>query len=148
MTGMEVVPLLETLSLESLNAYIGNDWGSWGQQVDITQERVNAFADITGDHQFIHVDPSRAKAAGHSGTIAHGALLLSLLACMRAPQFRVAEGISVKNVEGKYCFKRPVAVGETVHTRERMIKVQQIRGSFEAISQYEIHILGGNPRPQ
>ncbi|WP_407569137.1 MaoC family dehydratase [Deinococcus altitudinis] len=67
------------MQLSELQAHLGqqialSDW------VTITQERVNAFADATGDHQFIHVDPERAAAGPFGAPIAHGFLTLSLLA--------------------------------------------------------------------
>ena len=64
---------------DELPAHIGQEiaLSAW---VPVTQERVNAFAAATGDHQFIHVDPERAAAGPFGGPIAHGFLTLSLLA--------------------------------------------------------------------
>ena len=63
--------------LESLNSLIGKETGvsDW---MEVTQERVDSFADATLDHQFIHVDPEKAKLTPFGGTIAHGFLTLSL----------------------------------------------------------------------
>src|SRR5947209_10292238 len=63
--------------LEELKAKIGEQLG-YSEWLEVTQERVNQFADATDDHQWIHVDPERAKAGPFGGPIAHGYLTLSL----------------------------------------------------------------------
>ncbi|MDB5187608.1 MAG: MaoC family dehydratase [Candidatus Kaiserbacteria bacterium] len=157
-----IQPRLEVITLERLSDFVSPEWGPWGTQIEITQSRLDAFAEVTGDRQFIHLDPVAAKAAGYRGTIAHGALLLSLLAVMRSPHFDVGPGIAVKNVEGEYQFLRPVYTGESVHARERMKEVKVERGgNFRVTFEYEIHVVGGkkaasgtlvlfycNPKPQ
>ncbi len=65
-------------ALEKFQAKIGTEDGA-GDWFEISQERINQFADVTEDHQFIHVDPERAKDTPFGGTIAHGFLTLSLL---------------------------------------------------------------------
>ena len=69
--------------LDEIRAKVGQPIGvsDW---IDVPQERISAFADATDDHQFIHVDPAAAAAAGFGGTIAHGFLTLSLLSRMAA----------------------------------------------------------------
>src|ERR1700730_18223896 len=74
--------------LEQLRSRIGQD-NPPGDWLLITQDRVNQFADVTDDHQYIHVDPERAKNTPFGGTIAHGFLTLSL--CLMLPRYR-AEG--------------------------------------------------------
>jgi acyl dehydratase len=81
------MPQLLTLNFENLETHVGDELGvsDW---FEITQERINAFADATGDHQWIHVDEARAKAEyGH--TIAHGLFILSLLPKLQAEIFEV-----------------------------------------------------------
>jgi acyl dehydratase len=65
-------------SMEELSALVGTHVG-YGEYRTVTQEQVNLFADATGDHQWIHVDPERAKAGPFGGPIAHGYLTLSLI---------------------------------------------------------------------
>jgi acyl dehydratase len=65
-------------AFEKFQARIGQEDGT-GDWFDVTQERINDFADVTIDHQFIHVDPEAAKASPFGGTIAHGFLTLSML---------------------------------------------------------------------
>ena len=69
----------EVTSIEEYKKYIGQEV-SVGQWLLITQEMVNKFADATGDFQFIHVDPERAKQTFFGGTVAHGYFTLSMLA--------------------------------------------------------------------
>ena len=64
-------------------ADVGNDEGT-GEWFEVTQEQVNQFADVTHDHQFIHVDPERAAATPFGGTIAHGFLTLAMLTHLAA----------------------------------------------------------------
>src|SRR5215213_10625583 len=65
-------------TVDELKALVGQELGV-GDWLEVTQERVNQFADLTGDHQWIHVDVERAKASPLGGPIAHGYLTLSLI---------------------------------------------------------------------
>src|SRR5437764_2951689 len=79
--------------VDSVKAAVGQHLG-YSDWLEITQERVNLFADATGDHQWIHVDPERAKDGPFGGTIAHGYLTLSI-GPMLAPQVMHATGFSM-----------------------------------------------------
>src|SRR5262245_49645903 len=70
-------------SVEELKSLVGQEMGvsDW---LEITQEQVNLFADATGDHQYIHIDPERAKDTFFGGTIAHGFLTISLSHAFRS----------------------------------------------------------------
>ncbi|MBV8559262.1 MAG: MaoC family dehydratase, partial [Acidimicrobiia bacterium] len=71
--------------IDALNAAASEQFGPWGPPVKVTQEMVDAFAELTGDHQWIHSDIERAKRdSPFGGTIAHGFLTLSLLPAMSA----------------------------------------------------------------
>ena len=70
---MEATRTVETI--EELMTLVGQELGV-GPWLPVTQERINAFADVTGDHQYIHVDPERAAKTPFGGTIAHGFLTL------------------------------------------------------------------------
>ena len=75
-------------SISELTAAIGEDLG-YGDWLEVTQDRIDAFADATGDHQWIHVDPERAKDGPFGATIAHGYLTLSLLPLLAGDIFTV-----------------------------------------------------------
>jgi len=70
-------------AFELFQADVGNDEGT-GEWFEVTQDQINQFADVTYDHQFIHVDPERAKATPFGTTIAHGFLTLSMLTHLAA----------------------------------------------------------------
>jgi acyl dehydratase len=116
-------------TVEELKSLIDQEI-SVGDWVEITQERVNQFADVTGDHQYIHVDPERAKETFFGGTIAHGYLTLSML-----PELgKSRKGIKV-DLGGKMAvnyglnrvrFPAPVRVGKRIRVRTRLLDVQEI----------------------
>jgi acyl dehydratase len=101
-----------------------------GEWFEVTQERVNAFADATIDHQFIHVDPERAKATPFGGPIAHGFLTLSLLVHLdttvpKAPE-RFAGAVMGVNVGlDRVRFINPVPVGSRIRARSVISEVEQ-----------------------
>jgi acyl dehydratase len=100
--------------LDELKALAGADLGHTGW-LEITQDRVNAFADATGDHQWIHVDTERAAAGPFGGTIAHGYLTLSLVIQLMSELMDV-KGVSMGINYGlnKVRFPAPVPVGSKV----------------------------------
>src|SRR5688500_13745783 len=100
--------------IDDLKTYVGKNL-RYSAHVEITQEQVNLFADATGDHQWIHIDPERAKAGPFGGPIAHGYLTLSLAPAL-LPQILAVGGISmgVNYGCGKVRFPSPVPVGSKV----------------------------------
>jgi acyl dehydratase len=110
--------------LGELRAAQGEHLGYSGWR-EITQERVNMFADATDDHQWIHVDPERAKESLFGSTIAHGYLSLSLLPSFMAELFRV-DGLRMAINYGlnKVRFPRPVPVGSRVRAGAEIVDVK------------------------
>jgi acyl dehydratase len=100
--------------LDELKALAGADLGSTGW-TEITQDRVNLFADATDDHQWIHVDQARAAAGPFGGTIAHGFLTLSMVIPLFAELLEV-RGVSMGVNYGlnRVRFPAPVAVGSKI----------------------------------
>ncbi|MEW9531972.1 MaoC family dehydratase [Microbispora sp. NPDC049125] len=92
---------------------------------EITQDRVNLFADATDDHQWIHVDPARAKEGPFGATIAHGYLSLALLPSFTAELFRV-DGLRMAVNYGlnKVRFPRPVPVGSRIRAGAEIADVK------------------------
>jgi acyl dehydratase len=105
-------------SLDEIRGRIGQEVGvsSW---LTVDQARIDAFADATEDHQFIHVDPAAAAAAGFGGTIAHGFLSLSLLSRMAADAMLIPEGVKMALNYGfdRIRFLAPVKSGSQVRGR-------------------------------
>ncbi|MFJ2823738.1 MaoC family dehydratase [Streptomyces toxytricini] len=102
-------------SAEELRAAIGEPLGPSGP-LEVDQKRIDLFADATGDHQWIHVDPERAASGPFGSTIAHGYLTLSLLPSL-VPQVMRVEGMRMGINYGteKVRFPAPVPVGSRLH---------------------------------
>ena len=100
---------------------VGTKMGPTGW-IKVDQDRVNGFADVTGDHQWIHIDPERAKSGPFGKAIAHGQLTMSIMSFLPG-----GEGVGLPKVEGmklginygwnKVRFPSPVAVGARIRTR-------------------------------
>ena len=123
-----------TTSVETLNdlaSYVGKELGtsSW---VDVDQDRINAFADATDDHQWIHVDAERAKDGPFGGTIAHGYLTLSLLIPMWADILKVGDVHTVLNYGlNKVRFPSPVPSGSKIRARATLAAFDAIPGGAQ-----------------
>jgi len=117
-----------TLRVEELKAHVGQEIGtsSW---VTIEQERIDKFAEATGDHQWIHVDPERAKDGPFGSTIAHGFLTLSLIPALAWEVYTI-EGarLSVNYGLNKLRFITPVKVGSRVRAHLTLASVDDVAG--------------------
>ncbi|EOM75295.1 MaoC family dehydratase [Rhodococcus rhodnii] len=101
-------------TIDDVAAAVGEKLGH-GEWLEVTQERVNLFADATGDHQWIHVDPDRAAAGPFGATIAHGYLTLSLLPLLGGELLKVEQtSMSINYGLDKVRFPQPVKVGSRV----------------------------------
>lgn len=122
-----------TTTLEQLPGLIGQDLG-YSDWISVGQERIDLFADATGDHQWIHVDAERAKGGPFGTTIAHGYLTLSLL----LPAF--TELLDVKGVTTKVNyglnsvrFPSPVPAGAKIRVTGRVADVTEIKGGAQLV---------------
>lgn len=120
MTAAAAVPVSE------LTSYIGKDLGH-SEWLLVDQERVNQFADCTGDHQFIHLDVEKAKQTPFGGTIAHGFLSLSLIPALSAGLAIRPEGLKMAVNYGldSVRFIQPVLVGSRVRMQLTVIDVTE-----------------------
>ena len=99
---------------------------------EVTQERVNQFADATGDHQWIHVDPERAAKGPFGGTIAHGFLTLSMLPQGTFELMHVEDASAAINYGlNKVRFPAPVPVGSRIRTTYRLVDVSEVEGGVQ-----------------
>ena len=99
---------------------------------EMTQQRVNEFADVTEDHNFIHVDPERAKASPFGGTIAHGYLSLSLLAPVTQQLLQVTDAATSVNYGlDKLRFPAPLPVGAQWRGSAEIIEVTEVKGGLQ-----------------
>ena len=117
---------------------VGDRFGpsSW---VEITQKRIDRFAEATGDEQWIHVDPERAKSGPFGGTIAHGYLTLSLLAKFVGEIYAI-EGVrmAVNYGANKLRFPSPVPAGASVRAGVELLSVEGTAVGYQVISRVTI----------
>jgi len=132
--------------IQGLKDKVGEHLG-YSEWVEITQEQVNLFADATGDHQWIHVDPERAKSGPFGGPIAHGYLTLSL-GPMLMPQILRVEGISmaVNYGAGKVRFPSPVPVGSKLRLGAELRSVEDVAGGAQVTMVFTFEVEGA-PKP-
>ena len=113
--------------------------------LEVTQERVNLFADATNDHQWIHVDPERAANGPFGGTIAHGLLTLSLLPHFTHQLYTVDNiAMAVNYGYNKVRFITPVRVGSKIRARAEIAKVDQLDGAVQATVPVTVEIEGSD----
>ncbi len=118
-------------SISELKALIGQQVG-YGEYLTVTQESVNLFADATGDHQWIHVDPVRAAAGPFGGPIAHGYLTLSLIPALLNRVMEVAGvKMGVNYGTNKVRFVTPVPVGAQVRAGSTIAAVEEFEGGAQ-----------------
>jgi acyl dehydratase len=119
------------LDIPALRARVGqeiavSDW------LEITQQRIDQFAEATGDHQWIHVDPARAATELPGGrTIAHGFLTLSLVSLMLRSTFRIAVRMAINYGSNKVRFITPVPSGSRVRARFTPIAVDDVSNAVQ-----------------
>jgi len=136
------MPAREINGTDELRGLIGQHLG-YSDWVEITQDRVNQFADATGDHQWIHVDVERAKAGPFGGPIAHGYLTLSL-GPMLAPQIYTMKGFSVVVVywKEKIRFPAPVPVGSKLRLGATLHDVTDVAGGIQMTIEFSFEVDG------
>jgi acyl dehydratase len=133
-----------TLSFDDLPNSVGRTFGptDW---LTIEQSRIDQFAEATGDHQWIHVDPERAKEGPFGATIAHGYLTLSIVSYF-ASQLVVVTGMSMGINYGvdKVRFPAPVLVGSLIRARAEIMDVTPIDGGYQVKTKFTIESEGGS----
>ena len=134
-----------TTTMAELNDLIGTELGT-SDWYEVTQEHVNLFADATGDHQWIHVDPERAtKESPFGGPIAHGYLTLSLLVPLFGGVLRVTDTVMGVNYGlNKVRFPSPVPVGAKVRLTATLAGIEDIAGGKQLTFSCVIEREGGD----
>ncbi|MGQ0841736.1 MaoC family dehydratase [Actinokineospora sp.] len=127
---------------DSLTEAKGTHLG-YGEWTEITQERVQQFADATGDHQWIHIDTERAAGGPFGGTVAHGYLTLSLVPFLSKQVYRF-EGFAMGINYGlnKVRFPSAVKVGARVRIGAELLEVSQVAQGIQAVFKYTVEIEG------
>jgi len=128
--------------VESFTAAVGEELGvsDW---VTVTQERIDAFAEATGDRQWIHVDPERAADGPFGTTVAHGYLVLSLLPAL-AQQVYEIDGLTMAINYGadKVRFPHPVPVGSRVRAGATLVRTEKVALGTRAVVTFAVEIEG------
>lgn len=134
-------------SIEELAACQGESIGH-SEWVTITQDAVNLFADATGDHQWIHVDPERAAGGPFGTTIAHGYLTLAMLPQLMAQISRL-DGVKLAINYGlnKVRFPAPVPVGSKIRAETSVVEVADVGGGAHQVTYSTTVAIDGSAKP-
>lgn len=132
--------------IDELKKLAGSDLGT-SEWIEVTQERINTFADATGDHQWIHVDEEKAKEGPFGAPIAHGYLTLSLFIPLFTELLDV-QGVTTKVNYGlnKVRFPSPVKVGSRIRLVAKLADVEDVAGGVQITVDGAIEI-DGAPKP-
>jgi acyl dehydratase len=143
---------METIRFDDigkLRSKITQEFGPWSKPIEVTQEKINQFADVTGDHQWIHIDIERAKRESpFRGPVAHGFLTLSLLPAFehqndwRAVGFRNFTNYGANKLR----FISPVPAGAMVHAHSRIVSVEPRPQGTLVTQETAVHVVG-NDKP-
>ncbi len=128
---------------DDVRAHLGRHLGH-SEWIEIDQDRVNLFADATGDHQWIHVDPERATKGPFGAPIAHGYLTLSI-SNLFLPQIVEVRGFSAGVNYGvdKVRFPSPVKVGARIRAGAELTAISEVNGGLQTTIVITIEIEGG-----
>ncbi len=133
-----------TIAYADIAGLAGTDLG-WSDWLEITQDRINTFADATDDHQWIHTDPEKAKDGPFGAPIAHGFLTLSLAVPFWTELLDV-EGVSTKVNYGldKVRFISPVPAGSRVRMNAVIAEVEEVKGGYQLVVDQTIEVEGSS----
>jgi acyl dehydratase len=131
-------------TIEEVKAQVGQELGV-GDWVEVTQEKINQFAEATGDHQWIHVDVERAKGGPFGGPIAHGYLTLSLIPSLGGGGLGV-DGVKMGVNYGldRVRFVSPVPAGSRVRARRKLVEVKEGEGFVQLKVEVTVEVEGNN----
>ena len=131
--------------MSDLRDMIGEELGPTGW-LEVTQERIDAFAEATGDHQWIHVDPARAAEGPFGTTIAHGYLTLSLCAPLLGELLAdlTSSSMSINYGTNKVRFPAPVPSGSRIRARATVASVDEVPAGDQAVVVTTVEREGGD----
>ncbi|MER5970049.1 MaoC family dehydratase [Streptomyces sp. NPDC002055] len=131
-------------SLDELRAAVGEQLGT-SDWLEVDQKRIDLFADATGDHQWIHVDPEKAAAGPFGTTIAHGYLTLSLLPAL-VPQLMRVDGVrmGINYGANKVRFPSPVPVGSRLRATGKISEVSEVTDGVQLTTVVTVEREGGD----
>ncbi|HYD47613.1 MAG TPA: MaoC family dehydratase [Terriglobales bacterium] len=133
--------------IEKLSRKVSDDFGPFGEPIEVSQEMINKFAELTGDHQWIHVDVERAKRESpFKQTIAHGFLTLSLVPRLRpvSDYQIVGYGNATNYGADKLRFVSPVPAGAKIQARSRLVAVEAKPKGTQVTTELNVHVAGSD----
>jgi acyl dehydratase len=131
-----------TTDMAELAGHAGEHLG-YTEWTEMTQGQVNQFADVTDDHQYIHVDVERAKASPFGGTIAHGFLTLSLVAPISQQLLTVTDAVAGLNYGlDRVRFPAPLPVGAQWRGGAELLEVTEVKGGLQAKLRVTVEVNG------
>lgn len=133
--------------IATLQSLVSDEFGEWGPEIEVTQDMINRFADLTGDHQWIHVDVERAqRESPFKRTIAHGFLTLSLVPVLRPKSAYqiVGYGNATNYGADKLRFISPVPAGSKLQARSRLVAVEAKPKGTQVTSELAVHVVGSD----
>jgi acyl dehydratase len=140
--GTERTDVRTFSEVSELEAAVGEELGT-SDWVDITQDRVDLFADATDDHQWIHVDLERAARGPFGGTIAHGYMTLSLIPAFSHSIFSIeTDGPRLNYGLNKVRFPSPVKVGSRVRGHATLVEITDVAAGKQLVVRYTVEIEG------
>ncbi|MFF0816879.1 MaoC family dehydratase [Rhodococcus sp. NPDC003318] len=131
-------------SLDAVEAALGEPIGP-GEWMTVEQDRIDAFAETTGDHQWIHVDPERAASGPYGATIAHGYLTLSLLPVLGGGLYSIDAGSARVNYgSNKVRFPSPVRVGSRIRAIATPVALERKDAGAFLTTRFVVEIEGSD----
>ncbi len=133
----------------ALQKHASQEFGEFSDPVEVSQAMIDRFAEITGDHQWIHIDVERAKKESpFKTTIAHGFLTLSLLPLLsskgKTPFQIIGHGNAVNYGSDKLRFLSPVPADSKVHARSRVVSVEAGAKGTRVENEVAVHVVGSD----
>lgn len=131
--------------IDAMRSLVSETFSDWSNQIEVTQELINQFAELSGDDYWIHTDPVKARAESPFGTtIAHGALVQVLVSRLKMPMdFEVTDFRNIVNYgSDRLRFATPVPAGSRIHGRYRIKSVEQVKSGVQVTMEINIHGVG------
>ena len=131
--------------LEAMQSLVSESFSDWSNAVEVTQDLINQFAELSGDNYWIHTDPVKARAESPFGTtIAHGMLVQVLISRMKLPlDYEVTGFTNIVNYgSDKLRFPTPVPSGCRIRARSRIKQVQVVKSGVQVTLEITVHVVG------
>lgn len=141
----QALPQVDCKNLDAMRALVSDGYSDWSNEIAVTQELIDQFAQLSGDDYWIHTDPERARRESPFGTtIAHGALVQVLISRLQLPmEFEVTGYHNIVNYgSDRLRFPTPVPAGCRIHARYRIKAVEQVKSGTQMTMEINVHVVG------